>query len=57
MEAASTSKTPENFYQIIWPNNPEDSHLYTHHCENLKSHYLNIGESVETAQMIMLRTV
>jgi hypothetical protein len=24
----------------MWHNNPEDSHLYTHHCENLNSHLL-----------------
>jgi hypothetical protein len=27
MEAASTSETSENFYQIIRRNKPEDSHL------------------------------
>jgi hypothetical protein len=27
MEAASTSETSVNFYQITWRNNPEDSHL------------------------------
>jgi hypothetical protein len=27
MEAASTSKTSETFYQTTWHNNPEDSHL------------------------------
>jgi hypothetical protein len=29
MEAASTSETSENFYQITRRNNPEDSHFYT----------------------------
>jgi hypothetical protein len=27
MEAAGTSEMPVNFYQTIWCNNPEDSHL------------------------------
>jgi hypothetical protein len=39
MEAASTSETSVNFYQTTWRNNPEDSHLHTHHQENLT----NIG--------------
>jgi hypothetical protein len=29
MEAASTSETLVNFYQITWRYNPEDSHLRT----------------------------
>jgi hypothetical protein len=37
-EAASTSETSVNFYQIPWSNNPEDSHLHTRRRENLKSH-------------------
>jgi hypothetical protein len=28
MEAASTSETSRNFYQITWHYNPEDSHLH-----------------------------
>jgi hypothetical protein len=35
MEAASTPETSVNFYQTIWCNIPEDSHLHTHHHENL----------------------
>jgi hypothetical protein len=38
IEAASTSETLLNFYQTTWRNNPDDSHLHIHHCENLKSH-------------------
>jgi hypothetical protein len=38
MEAASTSETLVNFYQTTWRYNPEDSHLHTHHHENLKSY-------------------
>jgi hypothetical protein len=37
MEAARTSETLVNFYQITWRYIPEDSHLCTHRCENLKS--------------------
>jgi hypothetical protein len=42
IEAASTSEMLANFYQTTWHYNPEDSHLHTHHHENLKS-YLNIS--------------
>jgi hypothetical protein len=38
MEEASTSETWVNFYQTTRRNNPEDSHLQTRRCENLKSH-------------------
>jgi hypothetical protein len=38
MEAASTSETLINFYQTTQRNNPQDSHLHIHRCENLKSH-------------------
>jgi hypothetical protein len=38
MEAASTSETSVNFSQTTRHNNPEDSHLLTRRCENLKSH-------------------
>jgi hypothetical protein len=38
MEAARTSETLVNFYQTTRRYNPEDSHLLTHHCENLKSY-------------------
>jgi hypothetical protein len=37
MEAASTSETLVNFYHTTWCYNPEDSHLHTYRCENLKS--------------------
>jgi hypothetical protein len=40
MEAESTSETSVNFYQTTRFNNPEHSHLHTHHCENLKSQFL-----------------
>jgi hypothetical protein len=32
MEAASTSETLVNFYQITWSNNPRDSHLLVKFC-------------------------
>jgi hypothetical protein len=38
MEAARTSETLVNFYQITRLYNPEDSHLRTHRRENLKSY-------------------
>jgi hypothetical protein len=37
MEAARTFETLVNFYQTTWRCNPEDGHLHTHCCENLKS--------------------
>jgi hypothetical protein len=42
MEAASTSETSTNFYQITRRINPEDSHLHTRRRENLKSHMLPV---------------
>jgi hypothetical protein len=39
-EAASTSETSANFYQITRRNNPEDSHFHTRRCKNLKSHQI-----------------
>jgi hypothetical protein len=43
MEAARSSETLVNFYQTTQHYNPEDSHLHTNCCENLKS-YLKQGE-------------
>jgi hypothetical protein len=37
LEAVSTPETSVNFYQTTRRYNPEDSHLYTHRRENLKS--------------------
>jgi hypothetical protein len=37
MDAVSTSETLVNVYQTTRRNNPQDSHLHTHHRENLKS--------------------
>jgi hypothetical protein len=45
MEAARTSETV-NFYQTTWLYNPEDSHLCTHHRENLKSYLYNMFEGL-----------
>jgi hypothetical protein len=39
MEAVSTSETLANFYQTIWRNIPEESHLHTCCRENVKSHH------------------
>jgi hypothetical protein len=38
MEAASTFETLVSFYQTTRRYNPEDSHLHTCCCENLKSY-------------------
>jgi hypothetical protein len=40
MEAVRTSETSVNSYQSTRRYNPEDGHLHSHRCENLKS-YLN----------------
>jgi hypothetical protein len=40
MEAARTSETLVNFYQTTRRYNPEDSHLCTYSCENLKSFFI-----------------
>jgi hypothetical protein len=42
VEAASSSEKSVNFYQIVQQNNPEDSHLHTRRCENLKSHPITV---------------
>jgi hypothetical protein len=47
MEAASTSETSVNFYQTAQSNNPEDSHLHTHHHENLGSHSITCSEQIK----------
>jgi hypothetical protein len=38
MEAVSISKTSVNLYETTRRNVPENSHLHTRHCENLKTH-------------------
>jgi hypothetical protein len=38
MEAVSSSETSVNIYHNTRYNIPEDSHLYTHRCENMISH-------------------
>jgi hypothetical protein len=44
MEAASTSETLLNTYQTTQRYNPEDSHLHTRRCENLKSYMYHLGQ-------------
>jgi hypothetical protein len=40
MEGSSTSDMSVYFYQITRHNKPEDTHVYTHRRENLKSHFV-----------------
>jgi hypothetical protein len=47
MVAASTSETSVKVQQATRRNNPEDSHLHTRRCENLKSHYSSSRSTVE----------
>jgi hypothetical protein len=54
IEAGNIPETSVNFYQPTQCNIPEDSHLYTHHHENLKylqkyAHPLITGELTETS--------
>jgi hypothetical protein len=42
--AVSTSEMTVNVYETTWHNIPEDSHLHTHRCDNLKSHN---GEDID----------
>jgi hypothetical protein len=37
MKVVQTSETLINLYQSTWRYNPEDSHLHTNCCENLKT--------------------
>jgi hypothetical protein len=39
IEAVSTSETSADIRRTARLNNPEDSHLHTHHRENLKFQY------------------
>jgi hypothetical protein len=39
MEVARTSETLVNFYQTTWRYNPEESHIWAHRRENLKSYF------------------
>jgi hypothetical protein len=48
MGTAKTSETLVNFYQTTLRYNPEDSHLYTHRRENLKSYKIIIAETINT---------
>jgi hypothetical protein len=38
VEAADTSEMMVNFYQTTQYNNPENGHLHTLCCDNLKTH-------------------
>jgi hypothetical protein len=55
MEAARTSEMLVSFYQTTRRYNPEDSHLLTHHRENLKS-YLAFKESYPYTAEVKLQT-
>jgi hypothetical protein len=56
MEEASTSKTSVNFYQTTRRNNPEDRHLHTRLCENLKSHKSRTVEEQQFGKYIHFET-
>jgi hypothetical protein len=46
MEAVRTSETSVDFYKTTLRYNPEDRHLRTHRCDNLKS-YLFLSSTYE----------
>jgi hypothetical protein len=48
MEAARTSETLADFCQTTRRYNPEDSHLRTHHRENLKSYEVKVVPCLNT---------
>jgi hypothetical protein len=58
MEAAWSSETLLNFYQTTRRYNPEDSHLRTHHLENLKFYLISSlrAVSVVCVRLTMERT-
>jgi hypothetical protein len=41
METVNTSEMLVSFHGTTWHNMPEDSHIHTRCCENLKSHILS----------------
>jgi hypothetical protein len=53
MEVTSTSETSANFYQTTRRNIPEDSHLHTRYCENLKYHLVSF---VVTKNAILIKS-
>jgi hypothetical protein len=53
MEAARTSETLVNFYQTTRRYNPEDRHLRTDRCENLKSYtWFLIAENFRSTPLL-----
>jgi hypothetical protein len=57
MEAARTSETLVNFYQITRRYNPEDSHLRIHRRENLKSHLLRQDKELRGRDKYFLNSI
>jgi hypothetical protein len=53
IEAVRTSETLVNLHQFTQHYNPEDSHLRTHSCENLKCYY--VTEVVEQVLLNKLK--
>jgi hypothetical protein len=57
MEAARTSETLVNFYQITRRYNLKDSHLRTHRRENLKSYILIVRFDSHQSQLVGKREI
>jgi hypothetical protein len=56
MESARTSETLVNFYQTTRCYNPEDSHLRTHHRENLIPYFLFLFFDVLFLRTLLLES-
>jgi hypothetical protein len=57
MEAVSISEMSINFYQTALQNITQDSHLHTHHCENLKSHMIKLPCHVSDIVLLVTLSV
>jgi hypothetical protein len=53
MEAVSTSEMSVSSYKTTQHSTPEDSHLHTHHQENLKSHMMSLIVEPECATLLI----
>jgi hypothetical protein len=51
MEEVSTSETLVNFHHTTRRNIPEDSHLHTRRCENLKSRHRSVNIPVSKPRL------
>jgi hypothetical protein len=55
MKSVRTSETSVSFYQTMWCSTPENTHVHTCHCENLRCHCGGGGHLNPHALMAALR--